>query len=142
MKNFKENLLENDFGAYLYDLRSKKEYTVEELAQKMDMENVTIKSIKKWEHDLEFPTLEQIYKLSEIYEVPSEEIMQVRTRTLEEGLKGVHKEIIRFIGYILGFSIYGTIIISYIIIAVAFVYSIWFFVAATKSVQMSYGIEV
>ena len=31
---FKEKLLENDFGAYLYDLRMKHEYTVEELVER------------------------------------------------------------------------------------------------------------
>ena len=33
---FKEKLLENDFGAYLYDLRMKHEYTVEELVEKLN----------------------------------------------------------------------------------------------------------
>lgn len=114
MRSVKEKLLENDFGAYLYDLRCKKEYTIEELVQKIDMPNVTIKSVRKWEHDMEFPDLDRMYKLSEIYEIPIEELMQVRTQTLEEGLKGVHKTLIRFIGYVLGFSIYGAYIMSYI----------------------------
>lgn len=87
MKKIKEKLLENDFGAYLYDLRQKKEYTIEELAQKINMPQVKIKTIKKWEHDLEFPDLDQIYKLSEIYQVPAEELMQVRTRNARRGLK-------------------------------------------------------
>lgn len=113
---FKEKLLENDFGAYLYDLRMRNEYTIEELVEKLNIETIKSKNIRKWEHDLEFPNLDQMYKLSEIYRVPTEELMQVRTQTLEEGLKGIHKGIIRFIGYILGFSIYGTIIISNILI--------------------------
>lgn len=113
---FKEKLLENDFGAYLYDLRMKNEYTIEELLEKLNIETIKSKNIRKWEHDLEFPNLDQMYKLSEIYRVPIEELMQVRTQTLEEGLKGIHKGIIRFIGYILGFSIYGTIILSNILI--------------------------
>lgn len=113
---FKEKLLENDFGAYLYDLRIKHEYTVEELVEKIDIETIKVKNIRKWEHDLEFPNLDQMYKLSEIYKVPIEELMQVRTQTLEEGLKGIHKGIIRFLGYLLGFSIYGTIILSNILI--------------------------
>lgn len=135
MKNFKEKLLENDFGAYLYDLRCKKEYTVEELARIINMETVTIKAIRKWEHDLEFPNLDQMYKLSEIYQVPIEEIMQVRTQTLEEGLKGVHKTIIRFLGYLLGFSIYGTLIICYTIIFIALIYSFWFIITASQRVM-------
>lgn len=135
MRNFKEKLLENDFGAYLYDLRQKKQYTIEELVQKIDMPNVTIKSVRKWEHDLEFPNLDQIYKISEIYEIPSEEIMQVKTQTLQEGLKGVHKLLLRFIGYILGFSIYGTIIISYTIIFIALIWAFIYFISATQNIS-------
>lgn len=113
---FKEKLLENDFGAYLYDLRMKKEYTIEELLEKLEILNIKSKNIRKWEHDLEFPNLDQMYKLSEVYQVPIEELMQVRTQTLEEGLKGIHKGIIRLLGYLLGFSIYGTIILSNILL--------------------------
>lgn len=141
MRSVKEKLLENDFGAYLYDLRCKKEYTIEELVQKMNMEKVNIKSIRKWEHDIEFPNLDQIYKLSEIYEVPAEELMQVRTQTLEEGLKGVHKELIRLLSYVLGFSIYGMLILCYIIIFVAFIYSILFFINATQTVRQNFGVN-
>ncbi len=141
MRSVKEKLLENDFGAYLYDLRCKKEYTIEELVEKIGMDNVRLKNIRKWEHDLEFPNLDQMYKLSEIYKVPIEVLMQVRTQTLEEGLKGVHKELIRLLSYILGFSIYGMLILCYIIIFAAFIYAIWFFIDATETVRQNFGIS-
>ncbi len=134
MKTVKEKLLENDFGAYLYDLRCKKEYTIEELVQKIDMPNVTIKSVRKWEHDLEFPDLEKMYKLSEIYKVPIEELMQVRTQTLEEGLKGVHKTLIRLIGYILGFSIYGIYIMSYVVILAGGIWAMLIWAEVPKAI--------
>ena len=130
MKNLKEELLENDLGAYLYNLREKNGYSVEELAEKFNNENITIKKIKKWEHDLDFPNIDEIYKLSEIYQVPSEEILQVKTQTLQEGTKGVHKNIIRLIGYILGISMYGSVVFSYIFLWVAGIGSILFFAAA------------
>lgn len=141
MKNLKEKLLENDFGAFLYDLRCKKEYTIEEFVQKINMPNVTTKNVRKWEHDLEFPNLDQMYKISEIYAVPIEELMQARTKTLEEGLKGVHKVFIRFLGYLLGFSIYGTIVIGYIIIFVALIWAFLFFIGATQNMQRGFGID-
>ena len=119
MKKIKETLLEKDFGAYLYNLREKRGYTIEELEEKINMPNITVKIIKKWEHDLEFPNLDIMYKLSEIYEVSIEVLMQVRTETLQEGLKGVHRTIIRFIGYVLGISIYGAIIFSYVFLFVS-----------------------
>lgn len=126
MKNIKENLLENDFGAYLFDLREKRGYTIEELAQKINMPGVTIKSIKKWEHDLEFPDLDKMYKLSEVYELPIEILMQVKTQTLQEGIKGIHYTLIRFIGYLFGISIYGAIIFSYIFLIVGGIGSVIF----------------
>lgn len=126
MKKIKETLLEKDFGAYLYDLREKSGYTVEELAEKINIPNVTIKTIKKWEHDLEFPNLDIMYKLSEIYEVQVEILMQVKTETLQEGLKGIHKTIIRFIGYLFGISIYGAVIFSYVFLFVAGIGSVLF----------------
>ena len=125
----------------MYDLRCKKEYTIEELVEKIGMDNVRLKNIRKWEHDLEFPNLDQMYKLSEIYKVPIEVLMQVRTQTLEEGLKGVHKELIRLLSYILGFSIYGMLILCYIIIFATFIYAIWFFIDATETVRQNSGIS-
>lgn len=140
MKTVKEKLLENDFGAYLYDLRCKKEYTIEELVQKINMPNVTIKSVRKWEHDMEFPDLDQMYKISEVYEIPIEELMQIRTQTLEEGLKGVHKTLIRFIGYVLGFSIYGIYIMSYIVIFVGAIWAMLIWAEVPKAIlQMVAG---
>ena len=130
MKRLKEELLENDFGAYLYDLRQKKGYSIEELAEMFNNENITVKKIRKWEHDLEFPNIDEIYKLSEIYEVPSEEFLQVKTQTLQEGTKMIHKNIIRIIGYILGLSMYGSVVFSYIFLWIAGIGSILFFAAA------------
>ncbi|MCI8482099.1 MAG: helix-turn-helix transcriptional regulator [Clostridia bacterium] len=142
MKRFKEKLLENDFGAYLYDLRCKKGYTIEELVQKIDIETVKTKNIRKWEHDLEFPDLNQMYKISEIYHTPIEELMQVRTNTLQEGLNAVPKELIRLISYVLGFSIYGMLIICYIIIFLTLIWSVWYLIDASNALQQRYGIDV
>ena len=123
MKTLKQKLKEKDLGVFLYDLRYKKGWTIEEFVERANMQTITIKGVRKWEHDLEFPELDEIYKISDLYDIPAEIIMQVRTNTLEEGLKGVHKELIRFISYILGFSIYGMIIITWIIIFVAGIWS-------------------
>ena len=139
MRKIKDKLLENDFGAYLYELRCQNEYTIEELVQKMNMVTVKIKNVRKWEHDLEFPNLEQMYKISEIYEIPIEELMQVRTNTLEEGLKGIHKTIIRFLGYILGISIYGTVIMSYVFILVAGIWAMLLWAEIPKAILKAVG---
>ena len=103
-----------------------------------DADAVLVRSAKL--HDMEFPDLEKMYKLSEIYHVPIEELMQVRTQTLEEGLKGVHKTLIRFIGYVLGFSIYGIYILSYIVMFAGGIWAMLIWAEVPKAIlQMVAG---
>ena len=76
-----------DFGQWLYELRKSKGYTEEELVDKINKINVQVINIKKWERDLEFPDLEIIYKLSEIYMIPSAEIIYKKQKTLKAGVE-------------------------------------------------------
>lgn len=116
-----------DFGEYLYDLRIKNNLTYEELTQKIDMPIVTSTNIKKWERDLEFPNLDTIYKLSEIFEIPSEELLKVKEDTLNAGTAGINKRFIRWLSFFLGISIYSTIILSRVIIYLTLILVfIWF----------------
>ena len=75
-----------DFGQWLYELRTQKGYDEYELAEKINKINVQAKNIKKWERDLEFPDLDTIYKLSEIYMIPSSEIIDKKNQTLQAGV--------------------------------------------------------
>lgn len=70
-----------DFGQWLYELRKEKGLTEEQLATKINMVNVQEINIKKWERDLEFPDLNVIYKLSEIYMISSTEIIDKKQKT-------------------------------------------------------------
>ena len=107
MKKKKDKVI--DFGEWLYAKRKQKGYSEEELVELLKMPNIQVVNIRKWERDLEFPNLEEIYKLSEIYMVPSQTIIEIKNKTLEEGVLGVHKQIIRWISFFMGISIYGTI---------------------------------
>lgn len=116
-----------DFGQWLYELRKEKDLTEEELFQKMNLVNVQVKNIKKWERDLEFPDLDAIYKLSEIYNIPSVEIIEKKNQTLQTGVDGINMFIIRMLSLFLGLSIYGTIIFAYTLIFLTLiVVFIWF----------------
>ncbi len=75
-----------DFGQWLYELRKSKGLTEEQLAYKINMVNVQEINIKKWERDLEFPELDAIYKLSEIYMIQSSEIIDKKQKTLQAGI--------------------------------------------------------
>ena len=101
------------FGDFLRELRLKNNYTYEYIADKLNMINVDANKIKRWEHDLDFPDLDCIYKLSDFFNVPASELLAYKQFSLDEGMKHVHVKLIRFISFILGVSmytvIYGTI---------------------------------
>ena len=105
-----------DFGQWLYETRKKHNLTEEELAQKINMINIQKINIKKWERDLEFPDLDAIYKLSEIYMIPSTEIIDKKQKTLQSGVDGIHVYFIRVLSLILGISFYATYALTQIII--------------------------
>ena len=116
-----------DFGQWLYELREERGYSELELVEKINQVNVQVKNVKKWERDLEFPDLDSIYKLSEIYGIPSAEIIERKNQTLQTGVDGINMFVIRMISLMLGISIYGTIIISNIVIyGVLALTFIWF----------------
>lgn len=125
-KNKNENYI--DFGQWLRELRINKGLTEEELANQIDMINVQEINIKKWERDLEFPELDAIYKLSEIYMISSTEIINKKQETLQAGVEGIHMYIIRLISLFMGISIYGTICLCRIILTVTLILvTLWFY---------------
>ena len=69
-----------DFGQWIYELRKEKGLSEEQLKEKINMVNVQEINIKKWERDLEFPEIEVIYKLSEIYMISSAEIIDKKQK--------------------------------------------------------------
>ena len=75
-----------DFGEWLHKLRKEKGLTEEQLVDKINMVNVQEINIRKWERDLEFPDLDAIYKLSEIYMISSAEIIDKKQKTLQAGV--------------------------------------------------------
>ena len=116
-----------DFGQWLSGLRKEKGLSEEQLVEKINMVNVQKINIKKWERDLEFPNLDVIYKLSEIYRISSAEIIDRKQKTLQAGLDGIHMYIIRVISLLMGISIYGTIWFCRILLTVTLILvTLWF----------------
>ena len=85
------------FGAYLKDLRKGKDLLPEELGEKLD---IKIESIKRWERDLEVPDLDEMYKLSEFYDVPCEHLLRLKDELFKPNLR-----IVRAIAIVLGVSL-------------------------------------
>lgn len=126
MRKKHENYI--DFGEWLYEKRKEKGLTEAELVEKINKVNVQEVNIKKWERDLEFPDLDTIYKLSEIYMISSAEIIDKKQKTLQAGVEGVHMYIIRMLSLFMGISIYGTIWLCRIIIyGTLILVTLWFY---------------
>ena len=116
-----------DFGEWMQKLRTENNLTEAEVVEKLGISDITEKNVKKWERDLEFTDLNTIYKISELYYVPSEELIKSKEDTLKSGINGVNKRFIRWLSMILGISMYGTIILCRTIVYIALVVTlIWF----------------
>lgn len=128
MNKIRKDNNEEDFGQWLYELRIKQGLTIEQLTEKINMINVSKINIRKWERDLEFPEIDVIYKLSEIYMISAAEIIDKKQKTLQTGVEGIHKYIIRWLSFMMGLSIYGTIIFCRVILTIILICAtIWFY---------------
>lgn len=123
-----------DFGELVRELRIKNDYTYASLADKIELHSVNDVVVKKWEHNVAFPNLDEIYKLSEIFMIPSAELLASKQKSMEEGLKSIHVRFIRWLSFFLGFTIYGTIWFSRIIIFLALVASFLYFMSCAKKI--------
>ena len=108
--------------------KKKKNWDYFDLAKKINDTNINEKTVKKWEYGLLYPNLETIYKLSDIYDIPSEELIQARNNSLNYGYKNIRFKFIDWLCYIANFSIITSIIINFLLIyIIAPSYAFWFF---------------
>ena len=77
-----------NFGNLLYELRSKSNLTQEELGKKL---GVTNKAISKWENGKAKPTTDMLKKLSILFKVPIDKLLQI---TLKKEKKVISKIVI------------------------------------------------
>ena len=98
----------------LQNERLKRGWNYKHLAEQLALPNVSEKDVKKWEYSFEYPDLNTIYKISELYQIPSEILVQAKSNGYAEGLHSVHKVFIRTICYIFNLPIKAMIIFSYI----------------------------
>ena len=112
------------FGAYLKDLRKGKDLLPEELGEKLD---IKIESIKRWERDLEVPDLDEMYKLSEFYDVPCEHLLRLKDELFKPNLR-----IVRAIAIALDVSLRTVYILGWIILVVLLIGSFVFLSMSKK----------
>ena len=122
----------------LVQLRTEKNWTIFHLIEKLQEVGITVdeKKIKKWEIGLEYPDLDTIYKLSEIYMIPSETFIVAKSNSYEKGMESIHMIFIKWFCYITGFSLKIGYISFYVIIFGALIGSFMYFIGQAKMVTM------
>ena len=114
----------------LKDLREQRDWSywnvVEELTRQGIILNET--TIKKWEYGLEYPDLDVIYKLSQIYSVPSENFVIAKNNSFKEGFETIHMGFIKRICYITGISLKVGYISMYVLIGLVLIGALLFFI--------------
>ena len=105
-------------GKFIQQLRKEKNITQEQLAEKLFLNS---RSISKWERGENLPDIENIKKLSEIFEVSQEEIMNgERKKTKKEKIKEKLKSFLKkYKLIIIPFILIN--IILYILLAIFFI---------------------
>lgn len=96
--------------------RKKKNWDYFDLAKKINDTNINEKTVKKWEYGLLYPDLNTIYKLSEIYNIPSEELVQAKNNSMNKGLGFIHFKFIDWFCYITNASIMVSIVLHLLFI--------------------------
>lgn len=134
-KNLESTKNKNGIEELLVELRTKKGFSRVELLEKLDNSNLTEKDIKKWEIGLKYPDLDTIYKLSEIYRVPSTEFVIAKNNSYEKGLAGINKKIIRWFVYTLNVSFYIGVVLTILLYVLTFIFALWFFVTMASQVK-------
>lgn len=132
MENTKEELKveKRTLEQLLKDLREEKNWTYIHVVEELQKLGVTVdeKKVKKWELGLEYPEIEQIYKLSELYFIPSDNFVMAKTNSYQEGLASVHATLIKWVCYFTGISLKIGYIGFYVIIAIAMIGALSFFI--------------
>lgn len=114
----------------LRDLRQEKEWSYWNVVDELTRKGIILneKTIKKWEYGLEYPDLDIIYKLSEIYSVPSQDFVMAKNNSFKEGYETIHMELIKRICYITGISLKVGYIAMYVFIGLALIWALLFFI--------------
>ena len=120
----------------LRELREGKNWTYVHIVEELNKMGIIVddKLVKKWEIGLEYPNLDTIYKLSELYKIPSENFIMAKTNSLNEGLQSIHMILIKWICYFTNVSFKVALIGVYTFIALALVGSFMFFISNAKNV--------
>ena len=95
------------------------------------------KKVKKWEYGLIYPSLDEIYIISELYMFPAVNIITAKNNSLKQGMDSIHYTLIKTFCYITGLSMKIGMVAMYLIIAIVFVYAVHFFIQCAEMFMSS-----
>ena len=115
----------------LKDLREEKQWTYMHIVEELNKIGLIVdeKKVKKWEIGLKYPEIDEIYKLSELYFVPSDNFIMAKSNSYKQGLESVHATLIKWICYLTGISLKVGYIFFIIVIYGGLIGSLLFFVS-------------
>ncbi len=123
----------------LRELREEKNWTylhvVEELNKLKIFTNE--KMIRKWEVGLEYPNLDTIYKLSELYMVPSKDFIKAKSNSFEEGYNSIHGTLIKWFCYLTGASLKVGAVFIFMVYVFGLAWALFFFLANVEGFMQS-----
>ena len=83
---------------------------------------------KRQELGLIYPSTDELYLLSEIYMFPVVDLIQAKNNSYKKGMDSIHYRLIKWFCYFTGASIKIGIIAMYVILFLAFIFALMFFV--------------
>lgn len=136
-ENKNSNLENLTIEELLIKLREEKKWTYIHLMQELNKleKIVNEKELKKWELGLEYPDTETIYKLAQIYVIPSEVFINAKNNSFKKGNNLINFRLIKWICYFTGISLkvaYWGLMTLY---GVLLILALWFFVDIAGKVK-------
>lgn len=135
-ENEKNSLEDLTIEELLIKLRKEKNWTYIHLMQELNKLGKVVKEkeLKKWELGLEYPNTETIYKLSQIYVIPSEIFINAKNNSFTKQSNGINIRIIKWICYFTGLSLKIAYWVTTIFLALALIFAFYFFVNKAQQV--------
>ena len=113
----------------LKKLREDKNWSYNDVSYHLNDTNIMPENIKKMESGLEYPDLDMMYKLSELYSVPVEDLVKAKEFSYETLRSSFSVTLIKWINYFFGISFK----ISMVLV------TIFYFVAAIRKLAIFYS---
>lgn len=135
--NRKNSLEDLTIEELLIKLREDKNWTYIHLMQELNKlgKIVKEKELKKWELGLEYPNTETIYKLAQIYVIPSEIFINAKNNSFKKGNNLINLRLIKWICYFTGISIQVVYWGLIVLLGLLLIFALWFFVSMAGEVK-------